>query len=403
MARTVKPLTHTQIDKAKPKDKEYNLSDGQGLQLRIKPNGTKIWLLNYCHPKTKKRNCMSFGTYPTIGLSDARALRDDARKLLANNIDPKEHKLAQSNVQQRINEATLQAVSKQWLAVKSKKVTFNYAEDIARSLELHIFPNLGSEPIAELRPKQVIAILQPVAAKGNFETIKRLCQRINEIMIFAVNTGVIEFNPLNGIKAAFESPQKKNMPTIPPAELPRLISAIFNASIKITTRNLILWQLHTMTRPSEAAGTCWAEIDFDKAIWTIPAERMKKGKEHVIPLTDQSIALLKRMQAISGNQYYVFPSDRQTDKHINAQTANMALKRMGFEGQLVAHGLRALASTTLNEEGFDPDVIESALAHIDKNEVRRAYNRATYLDRRREMMIWWSGLINRQTIDIVNK
>lgn len=398
MARTVKPLTHTQIDKAKPKDKEYNLSDGQGLQLRIKPNGTKIWLYNYYRPATKKRNCISFGTYPTIGLSDARKLRDDARKLLVNDVDPKEYKLAQANAQQRVNEATLQAVSKQWLAVKSTQVTVNYAEDIARSLELHIFPNLGDKPIAELHPKNVIAILQPIAAKGNFETIKRLCQRINEIMVFAVNTGIIEFNPLNGIKAAFESPQKKNMPTLPPAELPRLISAIFNASIKITTRNLILWQLHTITRPSEAAGTCWTEIDFEKAIWTIPAKRMKKGKEHIIPLTDQSIAILQRMQTISGNQNYVFPSDRHTDQHINTQTANMALKRMGFEGQLVAHGLRALASTTLNEEGFDPDVIEAALAHIDKNEVRRAYNRATYLDRRREMMIWWSNHITSHSV-----
>lgn len=169
------------------------------------------------------------------------------------------------------------------------------------------------------------------------------------------------------------------------------MAALSVASIKITTRCLIEWQLHTMTRPSEAAGTRWDEIDSDNALWHIPAERMKKKKPHTIPLSPQSLAILDVMRPISGKySEFVFPSDRSLRKPTNAQTANMALKRMGFEKQLVAHGLRALASTTLNEQGFDPDIIEAALAHVGDNEVRNAYNRADYIQRRIPLMNWWS-------------
>jgi len=162
------------------------------------------------------------------------------------------------------------------------------------------------------------------------------------------------------------------------------------ASIKLVTRYLIEWQLHTMVRPSEAAGAKWQEIDFENKLWIIPAERMKKKREHLVPLTEQTLEILERLRPLSGHREYLFPADRNPRSHINEQTANMALKRMGYEKRLVAHGLRALASTTLNQHGFDPDVVEAALAHIDKNEVRRAYNRADYLERRRVMMDWWS-------------
>lgn len=168
------------------------------------------------------------------------------------------------------------------------------------------------------------------------------------------------------------------------------------ASIKTTTRCLIEWQLHTMVRPSEAAGTRWDEIDIDNKLWNIPAERMKKKKAHSVPLSPQSLALLEVMRPISGTYSdFVFPSDRNLKTHTNAQTANTALKRMGFDKQLVAHGLRALASTTLNEQGFDADIVEAALAHIGNNEVRNAYNRAEYIQRRIPMMDWWSKHIEK--------
>ncbi|TXK93188.1 hypothetical protein BMR10_16430 [Methylococcaceae bacterium CS4] len=172
------------------------------------------------------------------------------------------------------------------------------------------------------------------------------------------------------------------------------MSTLSRASIKLTTRCLIEWQLHTMVRPSEAAGTRWDEIDFDNGLWNIPIERMKQKKAHIVPLTPQCLAILEVMKPISSRSEYVFPSDRNPKTHTNSQTANMALKRMGFDKQLVAHGLRSLASTALNEQGFDGDVIEAALAHTGKNEVRNAYNRANYLERRKPVMDWWSNYID---------
>ncbi len=279
--------------------------------------------------------------------------------------------------------------------MKEASVTPNYAEDIWRSLELHIFPSIGEMPISQIKATHAINTLRPIAAKGSLETVKHLSQRLNEIMTFAINTGLIDANPLTGIKAAFNKPIKKHMTTIRPEELPELMVAIHQASIKKVTRSLIEFQLHTMVRPSEAAGARWNEINLDNKKWVIPAERMKKRIALEIPLTPQVIAILEQMLTITGNREFVFPSDRNPLRHINEQTANMALKRMGYENRLVTHGMRALASTTLNEadNGFDKDVIEATLAHGDPDKVRAAYNRASYYERRIELMLCWSSHI----------
>lgn len=393
MARTTKPLTNTEVQQAKPKDKEFNLADGDGLALRVKPNGSKLWIFNYYRPYTKKRTSLSFGTYPATTLAEARKKRAAALKLLAKNIDPKEHRDEQSRISEEAHGNTLEHIAAQWLEIKKATISPDHATDTWRSLELHVFPNMGKLPLHKITAIKAIDTLKPVAAKGSLETIKRLCQRLNEIMVYAVNTGIIESNPLTGIRQAFQKPAKQHMPTLKPAELPTLLQTLSTASIKYTTRCLIEWQLHTMVRPSEAAGTRWDEIDLEAAIWTVPAERMKRKKEHIVPLSEQSLALLTLMQPISGRSEYVFPSDRDPRKHINPATANVALKRMGFDKKLVAHGMRSLASTILNEQGFDGDVIEAALAHIGKNEVRNAYNRANYLERRKPVMDWWSSHI----------
>jgi len=395
MARITKPLTNTEVRHAKPRDKIYALSDGGGLQLRIKPNGSKIWQLDYYRPYTKKRTSLSLGAYPAVSLAEARKQRDAAKALLAKDIDPQEHKRETALHNATANQNTLEHIAAQWLEVKKTKVSKSHAEDSWRSLQLHIFPTLGKLPIHKVTAVKAIDTLKPVAAKGSLETVKRLCQRVNEIMVFAVNTGLVEANPLAGISHAFQSPKKQHLPTLKPEQLTDLMKTLSTASIKLTTRCLIEWQLHTMVRPSEAAGTRWDEIDIDNCLWNIPGERMKGKKPHSVPLSAQSIELLELMRPISSTSEYVFPSDRNRKKHTNAQTANMALKRMGFDKQLVAHGFRALASTTLNEQGFDPYVIESALAHIDKNDVRASYNRAEYLERRRVMMAWWSEHIEK--------
>ncbi len=393
MARTTKPLTNTEVQQAKPKDKEFNLADGDGLALRVKPNGSKLWIFNYYRPYTKKRTSLSLGTYPATSLAEARKKRAEAHELLAKHIDPKEHRDEQSRISEDAHGNTLEHVAAQWLEIKKTTITLDHAIDTWRSLELHVFPNMGKIPLHKTTAIKAIDTLKPLAAKGSLETIKRICQRLNEIMVYAVNTGVIENNPLTGIRQAFQNPIKQHLPTLKPDELPTLLQKLSTASIKYTTRCLIEWQLHTMVRPSEAAGTRWDEIDLDAGLWQIPAERMKRKKEHMVPLTHQCLTLLELMKPISSKSAYVFPSDRDPRRHANAATANMALRRMGFEKQLVAHGLRSLASTTLNEQGFDADVIEAALAHIGSNEVRNAYNRANYLERRKPVMQWWSDHI----------
>jgi integrase len=402
MARITKPLTNTEIKQAKPKEKVYGLNDGNGLQLRVKPNGTKSWLFDYFRPYTKKRTSLSFGTFPDISLAEARKKRDDAKALLAKDIDPKEQREEESRIKDVAHRNTLEHVAAKWLEVKKASVSTNHALDTWRSLELHIFPSLGQVPIHKISAVKTIDIINPIAAKGSLETVKRLCQRLNEIMIYAVNSGLLDNNPLSGISKAFQVPVKQHLPTIKPDQLPELLRKLSFASIKLSTRCVIEWQLHTMVRPGEAAGSRWAEIDFENCLWDIPAERMKKKKRHIIPLTRQALDLLEIMKPISLHSEYIFPSDSSLRKHINASTANMALKRLGYGNQLVAHGLRSLASTILNEEGFDPDIIESALAHVGDNEVRNAYNRADYLERRKPLMIWWSNHIENAAAGNIN-
>ncbi len=393
MARKVNPLTNTQVQKAKPKDKEYNLADGDGLQLRVKPNGSKLWLFNYRRPYTKSRTNISLGSYPAVSLAEARNKRQSMQTLLADNVDPKSHQEEQAREQKDALQNTLSELSGRWMAVKRTQVSLDYADDIERSLELHILPALGKVPASQLRAAQVIEILKPIEAKGSLETIKRLCQRLNEIMIYAVNTGVLEVNPLSGIRQAFETPAPRNMPTIKPDQLSAFMQTLSRASIKLTTRYLIEWQLHTITRPGEASRARWDEIDLDDDVWRVSPETMKMKREHIVPLTEQTKTILEAMQPLSGHRAYIFPADRNPSHHIHPQTANVALKRMGYHGVLVAHGLRSLASTVLNEQGFDPDVIEAALAHVDSNSVRRAYNRADYPERRKPLMNWWSNFI----------
>lgn len=401
MAKIVRPLTNTEVLNSKAKEKEYNLSDGDGLMLRIKPNCSKIWLFNYTHPYTKKRKNISFGIYPEVTLLQARVKRQESRKLLANNIDPKEHRESVQKTIEQEHSNTFYKVCKEWHELKKVKISPDHAVDIWRSLELHIFPKIGKYPIGKITAINAIETLKPISAKGSLETVRRLCQRLNEVMIFALNTGIISSNPLSGITHAFEAPKPQHMPTIKPEDLPKLMKMINTASIKLVTRCLIEWQLHTIVRPAEACGAQWSEIDFKNLNWIIPAQRMKMKREHIVPLSDQAINILGTLKEISGHSEYIFPSDRDFRKHTNSQTANMALKRMGYGGKLVSHGLRALASTVLNEQEFNPDVIEAALAHVDKNEVRRAYNRADYLEKRRKLMHWWSEYIEAAALNSI--
>ncbi|GAJ67347.1 phage integrase IntA [Edwardsiella piscicida] len=332
---------------------------------------------------------MGLGSFPALSLADARGLRADYLALLANEIDPQIQAEVAKEQQQIAQDSIFSTVAANWFQLKSKSVTPDYAKDIWRSLEKDIFPAIGETPVQQIKARTLVEALEPIKARGALETVRRLVQRINEIMIYAVNTGLIDANPASGVGMAFEKPKKQNMPTLRPEELPKLMHSLVMSNLSVPTRCLIEWQLLTLVRPSEASGAQWAEIDLDTKLWTIPANRMKAKREHVVPLSPQALDVLDRMKAISKHREHVFPSRINPMVPMNSQTANAALKRIGYGGKLVAHGLRSLASTILNEAEFNPDVIEAALAHSDRNEIRKAYNRAQYLTQRIELLNWW--------------
>ncbi|HEN4849589.1 TPA: tyrosine-type recombinase/integrase [Klebsiella quasipneumoniae subsp. similipneumoniae] len=389
MARITRPLTNTEVLRAKALEKDLTLHDGDGLFLIVKTSGKKLWRFRYQRPTTKQRTMMGLGAFPALSLADARGLRTNYLALLANDIDPQVQAEVAEEEQQIALDSIFSTVAANWFQLKSKSVTPDYAKDIWRSLEKDVFPAIGEIPVQQIKARTLVEALEPIKARGALETVRRLVQRINEIMIYAVNTGLIDANPASGVGMAFEKPKKQNMPTLRPEELPKLMRSLVMSNLSVPTRCLIEWQLLTLVRPSEASGARWAEIDLNAKLWTIPAERMKAKREHIVPLSTQALEILEVMKPISAHREHVFPSRNDPKKSMNSQTANAALKRIGYGGKLVAHGLRSIASTALNENGFNPDVIEAALAHSDKNEVRRAYNRSTYLEQRHELMNWW--------------
>jgi len=393
MARMTRPLTNNEILKAKPQEKDFTLHDGDGLFLLVKTSGKKLWRFRYQRPNSSSRTNLSLGSYPALTLAVARQMRDQYLSLLAQGIDPQKQQEEVSEQRQIELDSIFSVVAGRWFQLKSKSVTEDYAKDIWRSLEKDVFPAIGEIPVQLLKARTIVESLEPIKARGALETVRRLVQRINEIMIYAVNTGLIDANPASGVGMAFERPKKQNMPTLRPEELPKLMRSLFMSNLSIPTRCLIEWQLLTLVRPSEASGARWAEIDFDNRLWTIPAERMKAKRTHLIPLSDQALTVLKVMRSISANREFIFPSRNDPKQPMNSQTANAALKRIGYRGKLVAHGLRSIASTALNEAEFNADVIEAALAHKISNEIRSAYNRSTYLEQRKILMNWWGEFV----------
>ena len=404
MPKVVTQLSNNQCKHARPKDKQYTLSHGGGMGLRVMPNGKKEWIFRYTKPYTKIRTAIQLGIYPATSIKQAQTKRDTYLELIADNQDPLSVRIEQDQKAELQKDNTFKYVAEQWMEDKKRKakVSPETAKDIWNSLENHIFPKLGKRPINELKPKMVAETIKPLETKGSLELVKRLCQRINEVMAFALNEEIVTDNPLAHIKGKFKAPSTTHNPSLEPKDLPILMAAITGANMAIPTRLLIEWQLHTMVRPNEAVGTKWSEIDLDSKVWTIPKGRMKKvgtnkqweeRKDHVIPLTNQAISLLQQMKPFSGHLEYVFPNQRDRQEKAGPDSANNALKRAGLKGKQTAHGMRTMASSTLNEEEFNPDVIEAALYHLDPNEQRRTYNRTDYFKQRRVMMEWWSNRI----------
>ena len=394
MPKKATPLNATKIERLKSDPtKDLELYDGDGLVLRVRKNGTKEWLFKYKSPVTGKRAKMTIGKYPAMSLKDARKEILSLSDQLNDGNDPKIEKQIQQLDQIMASANTLESVAADWLVVKKTTISERHADKTWRRLELHVFPSIGKLPIEKVLAPVAIDALKPLVAKGSLDTAHRIGEILNQIMTYAVNTGITDRNPLTGIRSAFPSPGTTNNPTLKPEELNVLMSKLNYANVKIVTRILIEFQLHTMVRPSEAAGARWDEFDLEAKLWTIQSARMKSNRNHVVPLTDQVVALLQMMQGISYNSDFVFPSDRNRNTHVNNETANKALGRMGLKGRLTAHGMRSIASTALNDARFDSDLIEVCLAHVESNKAKAAYDRAEYVEPRRPLMEWWSSFI----------
>ncbi|MFA9500880.1 tyrosine-type recombinase/integrase [Mannheimia sp. E30BD] len=397
MAHSTTPLNSTQIDKAKPKEKEYTLADGKGLYLLIKPTGAKLWRFNYYKPYTnpKKRALISIGSYPDVSLQQARQTRDEYNALLAQNIDPQTYRQQQD--QAKVNEIrnTYENVAWAWLEHRKTKKNFsdNYQKDVIALIKNNLLPHFGRMPITQITAPMAIKAFKQYQDEGKLEKLKRTIQKHNEIMMFAVHREMIPFNPTANISKEFDSPTVEHFKTIKPEDLGEFLYTLQNAQIHLQTRYLILWQLLTMTRPNEAAKVKWADIDEKAKLWTIPAENMKRGIEHKITLSRQAIALLREIKKLSGGKTYLFPSVKNPQTHVNTQTANGAIKRMGYKGKLVAHGLRAIASTYLNEKGYNSDLIEVALSHLNSDRIKAAYDRGERLEQRFKLLQVWADFV----------
>ena len=337
MCRQAKPLTHKLIQSIKVTEKEKLLCDGNNLYLRIRPNGSKHWAFIYTHPILKTKKSMGLGSYKFVSLSIARNIALEAKKLLVSGIDPVEHKKETELLTKIALETTFETVAQEWLEKKKNDVKKKHIYRTQRLLINHLYPSLKNTPISQITSSRLINALSKAEQKGIFSTIQRLCQIVNEIMNYAECHSFIPYgsNSINITKKYFKKPKVENFPTLKPEELSQLISDIHNATCTDITKNLLFWELHSLSRPGEAATAEWQHIDLVKKQWIIPANIMKNEREHIVPLTPETIEILHKMQPISGQERYVFPSARKKNHHINKQMANAALKRMGYKGRVM--------------------------------------------------------------------
>lgn len=401
MARTITPLNNTKIDKAKPQQKEFTLSDGKGLYLLIKPNGAKLWRFNYYKPFTqpKKRALIGVGKYPDISLQQARAIRDEYLSLLAQNIDPATYRRQQEQTKKDELNNTYESVAWAWFEYRKTKKNFSaeYQKDVESLIRRNLLPHFGHLPISQITAPLALKAFKQYQDEGKLEKLKRSIQKHNEIMTYALHREIIQSNPTANISKEFDSPTVEHFKTIKPEDLREFIYTLNHAQIQLQTRYLILWQLLTMTRPNEAATARYGDIDEKAKIWTIYIQKGikedDKGRVHKITLSRQALALLKEIKKLSEGKTYLFPSMKNPQSHVNTQTANSAIKRMGYKGKLVAHGLRAIASTYLNEKGYDSELIEVALSHMKSDRIKAAYDRGERLEQRFKLLQVWGDFI----------
>ena len=386
------PLTATAIRNTKPADKPIRLFDGGGMYLEVSPAGGRWWRLKYRFVGKEKR--LSLGVYPEVSLAEARSRREDARKLLAAGIDPSDQRKAAKREAEGREINSFEAVAREWYGKQAHVWVAHHASDVLRRLESNLFPEIGSEPIAEVTAPMLLAAVRKIEHRGAHDLAHRVLQVASQLFRYGVATGRCERDPAPDLRGALTPHKSKHQAAVAPEELPALLRAIDGygeLGDKLTAYALRLLVL-TFVRTNELIGAEWSELDLDSAIWIIPATRMKMRSEHVVPLSRQAIEVLREIRAIGCSSRYVFPG-RNPDKPISNNTMLFALYRLGYKGKMTGHGFRAVASTILNEAGFRADVIERQLAHCERNEIRGAYNRAEYLPERRKMMQQWADML----------
>jgi integrase len=395
-------LTELSIKQAKPKEKQYKLTDGEGMYLRVYPNGSKYWQLQYWFDG--KQKILSFGVWPNISLKEARDERFAAKKLIKEGIEPNDKKKERLVVEsferdmEKIRKiSTFQIVTHEWFSRQSTQWTERHSKGVLSSLEMHVFPDLGEIPIADISNQNVIATLRKLESEGKYETCYRIRQKLEAIFSFAEIEGLCIGNPARGLQKILTKPQPKSQNSLPISELPEFLKKIdADTGASNTTSLAMKFLILTFVRTSELRFADWREFDIDctEPLWVIPAERMKMRKTHHVPLSRQAVSILEEMQQYSGTEGYVFPQVYNQKKAMSENTLLYFSNRLGYAGRNTIHGFRSVASTVLNESmKWHPDVIELQLSHQESNKVRKAYNRAEHLDERRKMMEWWSNYI----------
>ncbi|AFH95282.1 tyrosine-type recombinase/integrase [Providencia stuartii] len=381
-------LTVKQIDSSKPKEKDYKLSDGGGLYLLVKTNGGKYWRLKY--RIDGKEKLLAIGVYPTVTLADARRKRDDAKRLLADGIDPNQQRKEQKQASKIDSVNTFKNIALEWYEGRKDRWSVGYRDDMMDAFEKDVFPYIGNRPIAEIKPMELLEVLSIMEKRGATEKLKKVRQRCGEVWKYAIITGRAEYNPAPDLASAFVPHKREHYAHLSVSELPDFLSSIDkymgSQIVRVALRVLIL----TGVRPGELRKAEWSEINFDTKIWEIPAEKMKMRRPHIVPLSEQVIDLLRQIHPISGSYQYIFPSRTDYRKHISDMALNTMIRRMGYSGRATGHGFRHTMSTILHEQGYNTAWIETQLAHVDKNSIRGTYNHAQYIDGRREMLQWYA-------------
>lgn len=387
------PLTPLQVKNAKPKDKSYKIADERGLYLQVNPNGSKLWKMKYRYAGREKK--LSFGSFLDVTLAKAREMRNDARNKLSQGIDPGVLKNSIKRSKQIAAENSFEMIAREWHAKFTPKWTKEHGERILIRLEQNIFPWIGNRPISEIHAKEILAPLLRVEQRGAIETAHRISQVCGQIFRYAIITERAERNPAVDLRGALAPVKQKHHASITdPSEVGKLLRAINNYRGNFITKCALQLAPLLFVRPGELRRAEWSELDFEKAEWKIPAEKMKMRIQHLVPLSTQAIVILQELKAVTGNGKYVFPSIRSSKRPMSENTVLGALRRLDYaKDEMSGHGFRSLASTLLNENGWNRDAIERQLAHAERNNIRAAYNYAEYLSERREMMQWWANYL----------